>query len=154
VDNDPVQGVARDTALDMYFWCGGVERLLCLNVAEADQYAAQAPGADAIVAIGNSATYGGAGYPSLSTVSGGHASSGRIAIHELGHSVGGLADEYFSDGTTYTGPEPGAPNVTTDPSGAKWSAYLGQATPDGGVIGAYQGGYYCASAVAATINGS
>ncbi|XLD90830.1 M64 family metallopeptidase [Polymorphospora sp. A560] len=141
VDNDPTQGVRRDTALDMYFWCGGIARLLCLNETKAKQYAAQAPGVDAIVAIGNSTTYGGAGYPSLSTVSGGNASSGRIAIHELGHSVGGLADEYFTAGTTYTGSEPRQPNVTTNPSGTKWASYLGQATPDGGVIGAYQGGH-------------
>ncbi|WP_083936877.1 M64 family metallopeptidase [Longispora albida] len=142
VDNDPTQGAARSTALDMYFWCGGTEHLLCLNEAKAQQYAAQAPAVDAIVAIGNSGKYGGAGYPSLSTASGANASSGQIAIHELGHSVGGLADEYFKTGTTYGGAEPAEPNVTRSPSGSKWGAYLGRPTPDGGVIGAFQGGYY------------
>ncbi|MFD9502001.1 M64 family metallopeptidase [Streptomyces sp. NPDC060035] len=141
VDNDPSQGVNRDTALDMYFNCGGIERLLCLNESKAKEYAAQAPEADAILAVGNSATYGGAGYPSLATVSGGNAQAGRIAIHELGHSVGGLADEYYTPGTAYTGGEPKEPNVTTDPSGSKWASYLGLSTPDGGVIGAYQGGH-------------
>ena len=68
--------------------------------------------------------------------------SGRIAIHELGHSVGGLADEYFTEGTTYPGGEPREPNVTTDPRGTKWASDLGRNTPDGGVIGAYQGGRY------------
>ncbi len=29
VDNDPDQGINRDTALDMGFWCGGTERALC-----------------------------------------------------------------------------------------------------------------------------
>ncbi|MFF7994316.1 M64 family metallopeptidase [Kitasatospora xanthocidica] len=141
VTNDPYQGISRDTALGMYFFCGGIERLLCLNESKAKAYAAQAPGVDAIVAIGNTNKYGGAGYPSLATVSGGDARSGRIAIHELGHSVGGLADEYYTPGTTYTGAEPTQPNVTTDPSGAKWASYLGRSTPDGGVIGAYRGGH-------------
>ncbi|GAA4415305.1 M64 family metallopeptidase [Actinokineospora soli] len=141
VDNDPTQGVSRDTALDMGFWCFNIERLLCVNESKAKSYAAQAPGVDAIVAVGNSTKYGGAGYPSLSTVSGGNAQSAQVAIHELGHSVGGLADEYWTAGTTYTGTEPREPNVTKDPSGAKWSSYLGKPTPDGGTIGAYQGGH-------------
>ncbi|MEO3850332.1 M64 family metallopeptidase [Streptomyces sp. B8F3] len=140
VDNDPTQGVNRDTALDMGFFCGGIERLLCLSEPKAKAYAAEAPGADAIVAVGNTTKYGGAGYPSLATVAGGNAQAGRIAIHELGHSVGGLADEYYTPGTTYPGGEPGQPNVTTDRTGSKWSSYLGRSTPDGGVIGAYQGG--------------
>ncbi|WBB63040.1 M64 family metallo-endopeptidase [Streptomyces sp. WMMC500] len=140
VDNDPTQGVNRDTALDMGFFCGGIERLLCLSEAKAQAYAAEAPEADAIVALGNTTKYGGAGYPSLATVAGGNAQAGRIAIHELGHSVGGLADEYYTPGTTYPGGEPGEPNVTADPAGSKWASYLGQSTPDGGVIGAYEGG--------------
>lgn len=142
VDNDPTQGINRDTALDMYFWCGGIERLLCLNESTAQAYAAQAPGVDAIVAVGNSTKYGGAGYPSLATVSGGNNQSGQVAIHELGHSVGNLADEYFTPGTTYTGAEPTEPNVTRSANGAKWASYLGQPTPDGGVTGAYRGGRY------------
>lgn len=140
VDNDPTQGINRDTAMDMGFFCAGIERLLCLSESKAQAYAAEAPGADAIVALGNTAKYGGAGYPSLATVAGGNAQAGRIAIHELGHSVGGLADEYYTPGTTHPGGEPREPNVTTDPTGSKWASYLGQSTPDGGVIGAYQGG--------------
>ena len=141
VDNDPTRGVSRDTAMDMGFWCYNIERLLCVNESKAKAYAGQAPGVDAIVAVGNSTKYGGAGYPSLSTVSGGNAQSAQVAIHELGHSVGGLADEYWTPGTTYTGAEPREPNVTTNPSGTKWSSYLGKPTPDGGTIGAYQGGH-------------
>ncbi|NEE34568.1 hypothetical protein G3M53_55165, partial [Streptomyces sp. SID7982] len=141
VDNDPSQGVSRDTALDMGFFCGGVERLLCLDEAKAQAYARQAPGMDAIVAVGNSTKYGGAGYPSLATVAGGNAQAGRIAIHELGHSVGGLADEYWTPGTTHSGGEPSEPNVTRDPWGSKWASYQGRSTPDGGIIGAYEGGH-------------
>ncbi|WP_431784782.1 M64 family metallopeptidase [Streptomyces chumphonensis] len=141
VDHDPQRGVYRDTALDMHFFCGGIERLLCLNESKAQSYAAQAPDADAVLAVGNTTKYGGAGYPSLATVAGGNDRAGRIAIHELGHSVGGLADEYWTPGTTHSGGEPSEPNVTTDPNGAKWAAYHGRSTPDGGVIGAFEGGH-------------
>ncbi|MFF3459638.1 M64 family metallopeptidase [Streptomyces sp. NPDC002730] len=129
MDNDPSPGINRDTALDMRFFCEGTERLLCLNESKAKAYAAQAPGVDAIVAVGNTTKYGGAGYPSLASDSGGNALSGRIAIHELGHSVGGLADEYDTPGTTYRGGEPREPNVTAYPRGAKWAFYLGRNTP-------------------------
>ncbi len=37
VDNDPVPGILRDTALDMGFWCNNIERLLCVNVSTAYQ---------------------------------------------------------------------------------------------------------------------
>lgn len=141
VDNDPYRGISRDTALDMYFYCGGIERLLCLSETKAQRYAAEAPGVDAIVALANSTKYGGAGYPSLATVSGGNSQAGRIAIHELGHSVGGLADEYYTPGTTYRGSEPHEPNVTTSSGCSKWASYLGRATPDGGTIACYQGGH-------------
>ncbi|MFI6520946.1 M64 family metallopeptidase [Spirillospora sp. NPDC050679] len=148
VDNDPSPGTDRDTALDMNFNCGGMDRLLCANLTKVQQYVAQAPGADSVVVLANSTKYGGAGYPGFATVSGGNASAGRIAIHELGHSVGGLADEYdYGSEGPYSGPEPREPNITTNPSGSKWASYLGKSTPDGGVIGAFQGGHYHKSGI-------
>jgi hypothetical protein len=114
VDNDPSQGIQRNTALDMGYWCGGIQRLLCVNVSKAIAEASNAPDRDAVLALANSATYGGAGYSSLSTLSGRNGSAIEIALHEFGHSFSGLADEYhYSDGATYTGAEPGIPNVTT-----------------------------------------
>ena len=108
VDNDPVQGIQRDTALDMAFWCSGIERLLCVDVAKAYSYANNAPGVDQVIAVANSFKYGGAGYPSqnLGTYSGGNGSSIEVARHEFGHAFADLADEYdYGDGATYTGPE-------------------------------------------------
>lgn len=108
VDNDPTQGINRDTALDMSYWCGGTERLLCVNVGKAYQAAASAPDIDHVIAIANSSKYGGAGYPgdNLGTAAGQNGSAVEIAIHEMGHSLGDLADEYTYGGpTTYTGGE-------------------------------------------------
>ncbi|GLZ30692.1 hypothetical protein Lesp02_28810 [Lentzea sp. NBRC 105346] len=145
VDNDPTLGIDRVTALDMGFWCQGrdrnTERLLCVNETKAKEFAALAPGADQVIALGHTTKYGGAG-GSVATAAGGNASAGQIAVHELGHSIGHLADEYDYPYNQYTGGEPGEVNVTKDPNGAKWSQYLGQESPDGGVVGAFEGGRY------------
>jgi hypothetical protein len=112
VDNDP-QGVFRETALDMTFWCSGTARLLCVNVGKAQTKAASAPGRDCVLALANSTTYGGAGYDSLGTLSGRNGAALEIALHEFGHSFARLADEYEYGGpSTYNGPEPSEANVT------------------------------------------
>ncbi|WP_112275015.1 M64 family metallopeptidase [Lentzea terrae] len=145
VDHDPTKGLLKDTALDMGFWCQGrdanTERLLCVNETKAKEYAALAPQADQVIALGNTTKYGGAG-GSVATASGSNAQAGQIAIHELGHSIGGLADEYDYPYANYTGLEPREINVTKDPTGAKWGEYLGQPSPDGGVIAPVEGARY------------
>ena len=114
VDNDPTQGVQKNTALDMAFWCAGTERLLCINTSKASLAARSAPAVDQILAVANSTMYGGAGYASnnLGTLSGANAAAIEVALHEFGHSFADLADEYFYTGTTYYGGEPSAPNVS------------------------------------------
>lgn len=149
VDHDP-QGTLRDTALDMEFWCGGTERLLCVNTEKAKQYAAQAPDVDQVLALGNATMYGGAGYSNdVATSSGGNDQSGQIVVHEFGHSIGNLADEYtYGEGENYTGPEVGEVNVsikdraTQESEQVKWHAWMGQETPDGGVIDTFDGARY------------
>jgi hypothetical protein len=88
VDNDPAEGVDRNTALDMGFFCANIERLLCVDVNKAEAQAAFAPDVDQIVAVANSSKYGGAGYSSsnLGTYSGFNQISVEVFIHELGHS--------------------------------------------------------------------
>lgn len=116
VDNDPTLGISRDTALDMGFFCNGIERLLCVNTTKARNAALSAPQVDQVLAIANSTKYGGAGYPGndMATFSGGNGSALEIARHEFGHSFADLADEYdYGDGATYTGGEPVEPNVST-----------------------------------------
>ena len=152
VDNDPTQGISRITALDMNFWCGGTERLLCVNTSKAVSAAANAPQWEQIVAVANSSKYGGAGYPTaeISTFSGFNASSLEVALHEFGHSFGNLADEYDygSSTPTYTGGEPSSVNLTVlteaqmQAAAAKWVAWLGISLPSVGVHGSFEGGGY------------
>ncbi|GGK00235.1 hypothetical protein GCM10010123_32680 [Pilimelia anulata] len=147
VSGDPTQGVKKNTALGMYFFCTGMERLLCVDEGKAKQYAAAAPQVDQVLAVANSTKYGGAG-GGVATSSGGNAQSGGIVAHELGHSVGGLADEYDYPNDRYTGAEPSEVNVSTYPSATmtqkkvKWHAYIGKDSPDGGRIGTFEGAYY------------
>jgi len=158
ISGDPDQATVRHTALGAYFWCGGTERLLCVDTDAVDRYAALAPQADLVLVVANSAKYGGAGYndvvsplgySGIATVAGGNAQSGQIAVHETGHSLGHLADEYWYDGQgTYHGAEPAEANLSTLTADrmrrtrTKWYRWLGQASPDGGTVGTYQGGGY------------
>lgn len=119
VDCDPnLTSPKVDTPLQMGFWGGcnpaSVQRLLTVSSTAAAQYADLVPGTTTanrqILAIGNSNTYGGAG-GSYATASGGNALSALITPHELGHSLGGLQDEYDyyargERGAAYEGPEP------------------------------------------------
>jgi hypothetical protein len=68
----------------------------------------------------------------------------HIATHEGGHGFHLLGDEYVNEGeenNSYAGPEPTWPNLTLDPTGAKWQRWLGFEQPElGGPVGAYEGG--------------
>ena len=72
-----------------------------------------------------------------------HARSAYVALHELGHSFAGLADEY-DYGTCNNSTEPSAPNVTinTDNSTVKWIHWF-----DDPNVGMFEGGKYCKTGV-------
>jgi hypothetical protein len=146
VDNDPTQGILRDTAMDMGFWTNGIERLLGVNVSKARGFAAFAPQFEQVLAIANSSKYGGAGYPGsdVGTFSGGNGFSLEVALHEFGHAFADLADEYEYGGpTTYTGGERPETNVTILNATQilsqqrKWWRWMD--TPN---VDAFEGGYY------------
>jgi len=152
VSDDPYPGIPRDTAMDMRFWCDGVERLLCVNTIAAQQYAEQAPHLDLIIAVANSSKYGGSGYlgQNVVTISGGSPTAFEITAHEIGHVVGILADEYEVDEfVEWPGGEPSDPNLSTFESedmialNGKWASWIGHDIIGfDGPISTYEGGGY------------
>ncbi len=142
--DEPDNGIYRDTALNMTFNCNGIDRLLCIDYAKAWTAASNAPATDLVIAIANTSRYGGAGYSSLSTLSGDNDASVEVALHEFGHSFAGLADEYhYYDGTTYTGSEPSEVNISIYTasqqlaSQRKWYRWM-----DVSQVDAFEGAYY------------
>jgi hypothetical protein len=162
VDHDPY-GTYRDTAMDMAFWCNNTERLLCVNTSKAWGYANNVPSADITLAVANSSKYGGAGYTSsnVATFSGANSAAPDVAIHELGHSLGNLADEYFYTNDTYTGSEPSAKNAsiydaaTMAEYGLKWANWLGENQSEwDGLVDTYEGCMYSAYGIYRPSNNS
>ena len=164
VDNDPVQGITRNTALNMGYWCSGIERLLCVDVGLAYSYAANAPQANLVAAIANSTKYGGAGYATndLATGAGSNTESIGIMQHEFGHALGNLADEYDYGGpATWTGGEVSMVNASIYPSAqmntlqTKWHRWLGVNLPAfDGLVSTYQGANYSLNGIYRPTNNS
>lgn len=113
---------------DTYFQCtynygGGPERLLApVNSNAARKLSKEyVPDADFVIMIVNDTRYGGAGGGFIATTSI-NDKSYEIILHELGHTIGGLVDEYAT-GSGHTE----GPNVTqeSDPSKIKWKDFIG-----------------------------
>jgi hypothetical protein len=97
--------------------------------------AANAP-YDVVEILVNSATYGGGGIFGLySTVAADSAWAPYIFIHEFGHHIAALADEYYTSDVAYLPAadrvEPWEPNVTAllDPATLKWKDLVKPGTP-------------------------
>jgi IgA Peptidase M64 len=163
-------GATPATYFDASFCNAGIRRLLLADTTTVLAVAgAQVPQWHQILVIVNSPIWGGAGgtIGTSSTAAGWE----NVAIHELGHSAFGLADEYEywagcgvdTTQDTYTGGEPGEPNVTIDANRStnKWRDLILPATPlpsssnadctqcdpqpnplPAGTVGAFEGGRY------------
>src|SRR5688572_9727809 len=122
-------GTTARTYFDAAFCNADVRRLLIANTSTAiDVLNAQVPEWHAAVMIVNSAIYGGSGgQVGVYSLAPGAV---EIALHEMGHSAFGLADEYAywagcnvdTDRNVHPPGEPGEPNVTLVPAGdsLKW----------------------------------
>jgi len=139
--DDPVacggSGATARTFFDASFCNSGVRRLLVIDTARAMSVArAKVPQAHFVLCLVNSTIYGGAGGAVATTSMAPGAI--HIAVHEMGHSAFGLADEYEyyrgcgsgeTDRNRHPPVEPFEPNVTTRTVAAtmKWAAQLTKA---------------------------
>lgn len=142
--DDPAAGSCAGTGATArtYFdatFCGDgrLQRLLVVNTGTALATASdQVPEWSVATMIVNSTVHGGSGGPVA--VFSRAAQAQEIALHELGHTVFGLADEYdYLAGCgvdvshdIYSGPEPAEPNVTkeSDRASIKWRNLIGPTT--------------------------
>lgn len=141
----PAQGIYRNTALNATYDSNGIGRLLTINTSLANSVVNQnlfgtgiTP--DIRLATVNDATYGGSG-GTWAVYAGPNSQARDIALHELSHAFSKTLDEYVTASGAYPGGEPSAVNVTKDPTGAKWSQWLGYVDPRAGYlnIGVFQG---------------
>jgi hypothetical protein len=144
--------VFKDTAFDAAYNCAGTQRLVCVNTTKVLNAVAILPPSqrDLIVVIVNDTEYGGSG--GSVAVSSINIAAAEIVLHEVGHTLAFLADEYTSQPPTCSdASEPDEPNATkeTNRDLIKWRAWIDPSTPvpttttAPGVPGLYLGSMYC-----------
>jgi hypothetical protein len=145
------------TAVESSFYTFGIERYLTTTrYKKVMDIAANAPG-DVVYIIVNTAEYGGGGiYNHYNVTTADHPLSSVVFIHELGHGLAGLGDEYFTSEVAYNdfyplNIEPWEPNLTTLVAfERKWANLVDSKTPIptpatadfNSVIGVFEGGGY------------
>lgn len=155
---------SANTAFDGTYNCAGTQRLICVDTGEVlsavtDNFASNE--ADAVLVLVNDTEYGGSG-GSVAVASRNQAAS-LIAVHELGHTLVNLADEYETafPGFPVCGSSCPEANVTpvddagdTLPSAIKWNNWLSTTTlptPEtasfSDKVGLFEGGRYFATRI-------
>ncbi len=132
----PSLGIHVRSAVGATYDAFGSERyILTFDNRAFREVASNAP-YEVVVILVNGRTYGGGGIFNLySTVAADSVWAPYLFVHEFGHHLAGLADEYFTSETAYESdpvrPEPWEPNVTAlrDPKQVKWQSLLSPATP-------------------------
>jgi len=148
--DDTTDRDVRDTVYNTGYYCAGVRRLICGDSSKIYGVAiSEYPNFDQILVLVNDSRYGG---------SGGHiaiasSESIEIALHEMGHSVANLADEYVDQYVANTSlpvfTEGTYANVSksADPTKVPWRHWLtseSAATLDESSmqVGVYEGAFY------------
>ena len=130
----PSTGVHKRTPLGATYDAFGSERyVLTFENRAFREIASQAP-YELVEILVNGQTYGGGGIFNLySTVASDSLWAPYVFVHEFGHHIAGLADEYFTSDVSYQAEperlEPWEPNVTANPKHPKWSTTAGVPLP-------------------------
>lgn len=157
--DNPNKGEFRDTALQSSFNTLGIDRYLLLEENHRMHQMASLVPYDTIVVLVNTTTYGGGSIcMDFCVCSADSFLSEMVFVHELGHGLAYLADEYVGN-VSYNdiypeNVEPVEPNITRqlDPSVMKWKARLTAGVPlptpiqpnvsNSSIVGAFEGGGY------------
>ena len=132
----PHPGVFKRSALSVQYGAFDSERYaLTFDNKTVRNVASQVP-YDFMIILVNERTYGGGGiYNLYTTVSVDNKYAEYIMVHEFGHHMGGLADEYYTSSVSYEAQdiklEPWEPNVTAllDKNNLKWKELVTPGTP-------------------------
>ncbi|HEX9289493.1 MAG TPA: M64 family metallopeptidase [Anaeromyxobacteraceae bacterium] len=132
----PSTGVHRASPLGATYDAFGSERyVLTFENRRVREVASFAP-YDALAILVNGDTYGGGGIFNLyATVAADSMWAPYVFVHELGHHLAALADEYFTSESAYLPAaehvEPWEPNITAllDPAALKWKALVAPGVP-------------------------
>jgi hypothetical protein len=144
--------VSRNTAFDATYNCGGIQRLICISTMKALDAASVVPPSqrDLILMLVNDPEYGGSG--GSIAVASTNVQVVELVLHETGHTLAFLADEYVSQPPPCADAnEPLEVNATRDTSRAsiKWRAWVDSTTAipttatTPGVPGVFVGSRYC-----------
>ncbi|UCF63649.1 MAG: peptidase M64 [bacterium] len=130
--DEPTKDIFKNTALNFTFNMFGSHRYLMVYDPKRLHDISTAAPRDALIVLINSAVYGGGGiYNCYATVAVDNGYASNILVHELGHSFGGLGDEYYTTDIAYnefypTDVEPWEPNLTiqTNLETLKWAHHV------------------------------
>jgi hypothetical protein len=134
--NKPHHGVFRHTPLSVSYSAFDSERYALTYDNKTVRDVASAVPYEFMVILLNERTYGGGGiYNLYTTVAADNKYSDYVMIHEMGHHMAGLADEYYTSSVSYEMPpitiEPWETNVTAllDKENLKWKDLVEEGTP-------------------------
>jgi IgA peptidase M64 len=161
--DDPSTNTYVDTYFNSTFGSFGIDRLLTIPPNDIDSnyndgegkvfnlLANLLPEYDVVILLVNDSKYGGSGGPVA--IASTNQLSTEIAIHELGHTVVHLGDEYSDPSPGY--PDTEEPNTTTqtNPALVKWKVWLVPGTPYptpptlgfASIVGLFEGAHYHAA---------
>ena len=149
----PESGITKTTAFSASYNCNGTLRLVCANIGAVNTVLARSLSPeqrDFAIVLVNDSQYGGSG--GAVAISSTNIAGIEILLHEMGHTLGLLGDEY-PDGGTCVASELPYPNVTTVESrpSIKWRHWIDESTPIPTTItapavpGLYLGARFCAA---------
>ena len=152
----PGEGIWRNTSCDANFYTFGWERYQTVSDQQGLRDLAAHVPYDYIYVLSNTQKYGGGGIFNFYGISAAHhpSTTGQVYVHEFGHVMVGLGDEYIDDAADMydTAVEPWEANLTTlrDFKSKPWSGMIQDGTPTptpdsseyDGVTGLFEGGGY------------